>query len=226
MKFPNPIWPPSINDANIPVITLENTSFRCNRLTLNVNQGSKIVVVAKNGCGKSTLIKVNTGELPGKDGTIIPSGRIWRHANIRIGHMSQYSVEELESHGHLTVVEYAEQYLKERRGSSKAIASASNKGYGTNVRQYLGAFGLGGEYAHRLIKTLSGGERMRLCFCTEMADEPHVLILDESSNHLDLETLDSLAVALNAFQGSIVMVSHNQGFLSIRRQWTGRSHIQ
>lgn len=54
---------------------------------------------------------------------------------------------------------------------------------------------------------------MRLCFCTELVDEPHLLILDESSNHLDLETLDSLAVALRKFEGAVVMISHNQGFL-------------
>jgi ATPase subunit of ABC transporter with duplicated ATPase domains len=56
---------------------------------------------------------------------------------------------------------------------------------------------------------------MRLCFCTVLADEPQVLILDESSNHLDLETLDSLAAALHVFQGAIVMVSHNQGYLRV-----------
>jgi ATP-binding cassette, subfamily F, member 3 len=235
MKFPNPTWPPSVHDTNSPVITLENLSFRYNNsktataqqdvsttlllhnLTLHVNRGSKIAVVGKNGCGKSTLIKLLTGELPGQDGTI-SSGRILRHGNIRIGHVSQYSVEELEQYyGHLTVVEYAERYLQEGRASSRAIANASSKGYGTNnIRQYLGSFGLGGEqHAHRLIKTLSGGERMRLCFCTVLADEPHVLILDESSNHLDLETLDNLAAALHAFHGAIVMVSHNQGFLRV-----------
>lgn len=211
-----------------PVITLENLSFQYAshpdelllNLTLKVDRGSKIALVGRNGCGKSTLIKIITGELGAtsneQDGGRITSGHKWRHPNVRIGHVSQYGVEELERYGHLTVLEYAEQFLKKRRASSKATESASGKGYGgSNVRQYLGAFGLGGEHAHRLIKTLSGGERMRLCFCTEMVDEPHVLVLDESSNHLDLETLDSVAAAMEKFQGSIVMVSHNQGFLRI-----------
>jgi ATPase subunit of ABC transporter with duplicated ATPase domains len=76
---------------------------------------------------------------------------------------------------------------------------------------------LGGEqHAHRPIKTLSGGERMRLCFGTELADEPHVLILDEfEHNHPDLETLDGVAVALDTFQGAVVIVSRNQGLLRI-----------
>ncbi|KAG7338118.1 ABC transporter [Nitzschia inconspicua] len=228
LRFPNPTWPPSLTDAKSPVITLEDLSFQYSshpnellqHLTLTVDRGSKIALVGRNGCGKSTLIKLLTGELGTSSSTKdydgkITSGRIWRHPNIRIGHVSQYSVEELEKYGHLTVVEYAEQFLKEGRASSQAIERASNKGYGSNVRQYLGAFGLGGEHAHRLIRTLSGGERMRLCFCTEMADAPHVLVLDESSNHLDLETLDSLAAALQAFEGAVVMVSHNQGFLRI-----------
>ncbi|KAG7340898.1 ABC transporter [Nitzschia inconspicua] len=226
LRFPNPTWPTSLTDAKSPVITLEDLSFQYSshpnellkHLTLTVDRGSKIALVGRNGCGKSTLIKLLTGELGSStkdENGKITSGRIRRHPNIRIGHVSQYSVEELEKYGHLTVVQYAEQFLKEGQASSQAIERASNKGYGSNVRQYLGAFGLGGEHAHRLIQTLSGGERMRLCFCTEMADAPHVLVLDESSNHLDLETLDSLAAALQAFEGAIVMVSHNQGFLRI-----------
>jgi ATPase subunit of ABC transporter with duplicated ATPase domains len=224
MRFPNPTWPTSLSDDTSPVITLESVTFQyatqsdtlLQNVTLHVDRGSKIALVGRNGCGKSTLVKLITGELgSSNEKGKITAGRIWRHPNVRIGHVSQYSVEELEAYGHLTVVEYAEQFLKDKKASSKAMEGASSKGYGTNVRQYLGAFGLGGEHAHRLISTLSGGERMRLCFCTEMADEPHVLVLDESSNHLDLETLDSLAVALENFQGSIVMVSHNQGFLRI-----------
>jgi ATPase subunit of ABC transporter with duplicated ATPase domains len=86
------------------------------------------VVGNNNGCGKSTLINLITGELPGKDGnTNIPSGRIWRHANIRFGHVSQYSVEEMEQkYGHLTVMEYAEQYLERRRGTSQVMTTASS----------------------------------------------------------------------------------------------------
>jgi ATPase subunit of ABC transporter with duplicated ATPase domains len=109
----------------------------------------------------------------------------------------------------MTVVDYAEEKLRSGKASSGVVQAASG-----NVRQYLGGFGLGGKHALRPIGTLSGGERMRLCFATVLADEPHLLILDESTNHLDLETLDALASALKAFQGAVVMVSHNQGFLN------------
>jgi ATPase subunit of ABC transporter with duplicated ATPase domains len=226
MKFPDPSWPPSLNDAKSPLITLDNVSFRYSAggdgdllhdLTLQIDRGSKIALVGKNGSGKSTLVKLITGELGGGSDESKTLGKIWRHANVRIGHVSQYSVEELEQYGGMTVVEYAKEYLSIKTASAKAVAAATGRGYGGgNIRQYLGAFGLGSDkYAHRQIKTLSGGERMRLCFCTVMADEPHVLVLDESSNHLDLETLDSLAEALKEFQGAVLMVSHNQGFLRI-----------
>lgn len=226
MKFPNPLFPPSLSDKKSPLISLEDISFRFGKddganllhdLTLHIERRSKIALVGKNGCGKSTLVKLIAGELDSKGKSAAVSGKIWRHPNVRIGHVSQYSVEELEQYGDVSVLEYAQQHLTSSRASTKAVEAASSRGYGgNNVRQYLGAFGLGSDkYANRRIKTLSGGERMRLCFCTVMADEPHVLVLDESSNHLDLETLDSLAAALNAFQGAVLMVSHNQGFLRI-----------
>ncbi|KAL3788384.1 hypothetical protein HJC23_009190 [Cyclotella cryptica] len=104
---------------------------------------------------------------------------------------------------------YAEGQFASGSASSEVILKASG-----NVQQYLGAFGLGGSHAHRLIVKLSGGERMRLCFATTaLADSPHILLLDESTNHVDLETLDSLAEALRVYKGAILMVSHNQAFL-------------
>jgi ATP-binding cassette subfamily F protein 3 len=162
-----------------------------------------VAIVGRNGCGKTTLMKLLLGD-------IVPAqGKIWVHPNIRVKSISQYSVEELEQHSHLTVVQYAEEQFASGIVSSEVISKASG-----NVRQYLGAFGLGGSHAHRLIRKLSGGERMRLCFATALADSPHVLLLDESTNHVDLETLDSLAEAMRLFKGAILMVSHNQAFLS------------
>jgi energy-coupling factor transporter ATP-binding protein EcfA2 len=83
-----------------------------------------------------------------------------------------------------------------------------------NVRQYLGVFGFGESHALQLIGQLSRAERMRLCFAAILAEEPHLLLLDESTNHCDYETLDSMSKGLNDNQGAVVMISHNQGFLS------------
>lgn len=214
LKFPNPTFPPGLALEHSPLVRMENVSFAyredapflLQHVTLNLTRGSKVAVVGKNGCGKTTLVKLITGEL---DKTGKRNGEVWRHPSLRIGHISQYSVEELETFHKMTVIEYAEEQLASGKASSKVIAEASG-----NVRQYLGAFGLGGDHAHRTIGSLSGGERMRLCFATVLADEPQLLLMDESTNHVDLETLDAMSGALKSYQGAVLMVSHNQGFLS------------
>lgn len=213
LHFPNPTWPPGVPE-NSPLVQLDGASFAYNTstqpllkdLTISISRGSKIALVGNNGSGKTTLIKWITGELEDQGKM---TGSIWRHPSLRVGHVTQYSVEELEEYARMTVVQYAEEKLSTGRASSTVIKEASG-----NVRQYLGAFGLGGSHAHRPIGKLSGGERMRLCFATVLADEPHMLFLDESTNHVDLETLDSLSAALNDYQGAVLMVSHNQAFLS------------
>jgi len=213
LQFPNPTWPPGVSDGS-PLVQLDTVSFRhdpekqplLKDLTLSLSRGSKIALVGNNGIGKTTLIKLIVGELEDQGQT---TGRLWKHPCIRIGHVTQYSVEELEKYVGMTVVQYAEENVSSGRASSVVIKEASG-----NVRQYLGAFGLGGVHAHRPVGQLSGGERMRLCFATVLADEPHILFLDESTNHVDLETLDSMAAALKHYEGAVLMVSHNQGFLS------------
>lgn len=213
LQFPNPTWPPGVVEGS-PLVQLDDVAFGykpegkplLKDLTLTIARGSKIALCGENGTGKSTLIKLITGELENEGKTV---GNVWRHPSLRMGHVTQYSVEELEDYAHMTVVQYAEEKLSTGRASALVIKEASG-----NVRQYLGAFGLGGAHAHRPIGQLSGGERMRLCFATVLADEPHMLFLDESTNHVDLETLDSMSLALKAYEGAVLMVSHNQAFLS------------
>jgi ATPase subunit of ABC transporter with duplicated ATPase domains len=234
MQFPNPSWPPGIG-PNEDIVRMENLSFGfidengvsrplLKNVTASLHRGSKVAVVGSNGAGKTSLMKLIAGELvlsknPTRNdvamttpATIVAShgGEFWRHANIRVGHVTQYSVEELErDHASKTVVEYAEEMLKSGKASASIVAKHAG-----NVRQYLGAFGLGGRHALQSISKLSGGERMRLCFATVLAEEPHLLAMDESTNHVDIETLDSMSRALHAYEGSVLMVSHNQGFLS------------
>ncbi|CAJ1960106.1 unnamed protein product [Cylindrotheca closterium] len=214
LRFPNPTFPPSLASENSTLVRMENVNFGYEKdadfllenFTLYLTRASKVAVVGKNGAGKTTLVRLITGEIE-KAGRL--DGEIWRYPGLRVGHISQYSVEELEEFKTMTVVQYAEKKFASGRASSKIIAEASG-----NVRKYLGSFGLGGTHAHRAIGTLSGGERMRLCFATAMADEPQLLLLDESTNHVDLETLDSMSQALADYTGAVLMVSHNQAFLS------------
>ena len=212
MHFPNPQWPIGISPDGV-IVRMEKFSFGYRDSggkllkgnTLGLQRGCKAALVGKNGAGKSTLMRLFAGEVEAT--ALNSSGELWHHPNIRIGHITQFSVEELERYAHLTVVEYAEEKLRNSNTCRNPINTA-------NSRQYLGAFGLGGKHALRPIGKLSGGERMRLCFATVLAGEPHLLLLDESTNHCDYETLDSMSKALNEFQGSVLMVSHNQGFLS------------
>jgi ATP-binding cassette, subfamily F, member 3 len=140
------------------------------------------------------------------------NGDIWIHPNIQIGYITQYTIEELgQNYGDKTILEYTEQIVLRQ---SKASSEIIKKGLG-DIRQYLGGLGLGSTRVLSLpIKLLSGGEKMRLSFATIFSNEPHLLLLDESANHVDLETQQSMASALQAYTGSVVMVSHNQAFLS------------
>jgi ATPase subunit of ABC transporter with duplicated ATPase domains len=239
LRFPNPIWSPSIGTQDT-IIQLEHLSFQYNNnnnqdnndnaklpcrqilndVTVQIQRGSKIALVGKNGCGKTTLMKLlaRAGNQDADESSLILTlrssdnnrdGTLWVHPTIRIGHVSQSSIEDMNVYAHMTVLDYAEQYLVSGRAAATIIHQASH-----NVRQYLGGFGLGGKHASQHIGQLSGGERMRLCFAKVLADQPHVLLLDESTNHCDMQLLESLAGALKNFTGAVLMVSHNQSFLS------------
>jgi ATPase subunit of ABC transporter with duplicated ATPase domains len=107
-------------------------------------------------------------------------GILWRFPTLRIGHVAQHDVESLVvEHGAKTPVEYAGEKLREYSDSAAIAATAGS------IRQYLGGYGLGGKHATRPIASLSGGERMRLCFAATFAMRPHLLLLGK----LDMCTL-------------------------------------
>ena len=215
LKFPDPTWPPGMM-ADSPLLQMEDLSFGytkgkpplLNDLTLQLNRSSKIAIVGCNGAGKSTLLKLITGE-NGPNSSCEFKGTMWRHPSLRIGHVSQHSVEALDEYGCMPVVEYADKFIRPGKACSSVISSAAG-----NIRQYLGAFGLGGKHAHRAISSLSGGEHMRLSLAEVFSKQPHLLCLDEPTNFLDMETLDSLAAALDTYRGAVIIVSHDQAFLS------------
>merc|ERR1712078_771264 len=171
-------------------------------MTLNVYENSRVAIVGKNGAGKSTLLKIMCGELD------VNGGEYHRHPNLKVAHISQHHIEQLADYLLCTPVEYFRQHLGAKDDQE--------------VRQFLGRFGLVGSLALQRIGTLSGGQKARLAFATVMYNAPHVLVLDEPTNHLDTDSLESLANAVQQFEGAVVMVSHNQQFLSqcSKEMWT------
>lgn len=192
------------------LVTVEDGRFRYSPeddwllqdMSLHVSHDSRIAIVGKNGAGKSTLLKLLCGELP------LSSGEYHVHPNMRIAHIAQHHIEQLGDYLECTPVDY---FMKQHHAKNEQEA-----------RQFLGGFGLVGSLALQLIGTLSGGQKARLAFATVMCTEPHLLILDEPTNHLDGDSLESLAAAVDKFQGAVVIVSHNQDFMSrcAKEMWT------
>ena len=178
-KLPNPIFPTSLK-GNDSMISFDDVSFAYFRsspvilkeVSVQIRPKSKIAIVGRNGAGKSTLLKLIIGEVEKKNPGCVISGDLWRYPTIRIGHVAQHDVEALaEEHANKTPVEYVGERLREYPDSEAMAATVGS------IRQYLGAYGLGGKHATRPIASLSGGERMRLCFAGTFAMRPQVLVL-------------------------------------------------
>ena len=124
------------------------------------------------------------------------------HPNLRVGMLSQHHLDSLELYFSMSCVDYMIQISGNRLKST------------LEARSLLGKFGLNGNTVLQQVGSLSGGQRARLCLCVVFLDEPHVLLLDEPSNHFSLNTNESLVTALDEFEGALVVVSHSIYMLS------------
>lgn len=198
LTFPDP----GSFDGNI--ITVDRAVFGytkdkllLNDVDLNITMKSRVALLGRNGCGKSTLIKLMVGLLEPIKGQVKING------TAKIEYLAQHQLEQLDPDA--TPI----QTMIERYPGDQSNAHA------LSLRRYLANFGLGGEILPKQrISTMSGGQKCRLCLAAAMYRKPHLLILDEPTNHLDLETSEALIKALNEFQGGVLLVSHDQYLLT------------
>jgi ATP-binding cassette subfamily F protein uup len=164
-------------------------------LTWRLGPGDRVALVGVNGAGKTTLVDLLAGlREPG-------SGRVERGATVRVAHLSQ---DTAEIPGHLRVLESLEQV----RGRTTL-----SDGQELTAGMLCDRFGFRGDRARTLVRDLSGGERRRLQLMRLLMDEPNVLLLDEPTNDLDIDTLTALEDLLDAWPGTLVVVSHDRYFV-------------
>ena len=157
---------------------------------LLIERNSKIAFVGQNGQGKSTLAKMMVNEIPFE-------GNLKLGHNVEIGYFAQNQSEHLPPEK--TVLEIME--------------DAATDGNRMRVRDMLGSFLFGGDAVDKKAKVLSGGERNRLALCKLLLAPFNVLIMDEPTNHLDIASKNVLKQALNQFNGTLIVVSHDRDFL-------------
>jgi len=159
-------------------------------IDLVIERGEKVAFVGRNGEGKTTLSRIMVGELEYEGG--LKMGH-----NVELGYFAQNQDEIMD--GNLTVLE--------------TVDHAAVGDIRTKIRDILGAFLFRGEDVDKKVKVLSGGERSRLAMARMLLQPFNLLILDEPTNHLDMRSKDILKNALLAFDGTLIVVSHDRGFL-------------
>lgn len=156
---------------------------------LSIDLQSRIAVCGVNGSGKTTLLKLLVG-------TSEPTKGACRRSNkLRVGFFSQYHVDQLD----LTLNSVQQLQTRYREDNIKD----------EDARAFLGRFGIGGLLALEPLYVLSGGQKSRVAIALMAYKNPHILVLDEPTNHLDLDAVQALIVALNEFEGGVVVVSHD-----------------
>ena len=188
-------FPPCLRSGDYPVICDQVAKSYGNHLVFSnvdmlIKRGEKVAFVGKNGEGKSTLVKCIMGEIP-FDGTLKVGH------NVQIGYFAQNQA----------------QLLDESLSVFETIDNVAKGEIRLKINDILGAFMFGGEASEKKVKVLSGGERSRLAMIRLLLEPVNFLILDEPSNHLDMQSKDVLKEAIKAFDGTVILVSHDRDFL-------------
>ncbi|TEB39145.1 P-loop containing nucleoside triphosphate hydrolase protein [Coprinellus micaceus] len=192
-KFPeaDKISPPLLQMSDV-TFGYSSEKVLLKGINFDVGFDSRVAIVGANGAGKSTLIKLLTGELKPMAGHVTKNGRL------RIGYFAQHHLDTLDTS--MTPVQF--------------LASKFPGRTEQEYRSHLGNFQISGMTGLQLIGTLSGGQKSRVAFALLSLQHPHILLLDEPTNHLDIEGLDALMAALGAWNGGVILISHDERFIT------------
>lgn len=177
-----------------PLLTLERASVAygdktiLSHLNLSITPKERIAILGPNGAGKSSLIKMLAGEI------LTAQGKREASPGLKIGYFAQHQVD------HLHLDDTPILHLKR-------LAESSTE---QDLRTYLGSFGFMGDSVFQPVKNFSGGEKSRLALALLVWQRPNLLLLDEPTNHLDLEMRNALSIALQEYEGAMILVSHDR----------------
>ncbi|NMW30614.1 ABC-F family ATP-binding cassette domain-containing protein [Altererythrobacter sp. RZ02] len=192
--FPQPseLKPPLVT-LDFAAVGYEEEKPILQRLNLRIDPDERLALLGRNGNGKTTLARLLAAQLLPMEGEMNASGKM------SVGYFTQYQVEELS--GDSTPLEHMTRVMKDEKPGL--------------IRSQLGRFGFSGERATQMVSKLSGGERARLALALITRHAPHLLILDEPTNHLDVDAREALVQALHAYDGAVILISHDRHMVEL-----------
>ena len=168
----------------------------------SVLAGQRIGILGANGQGKSTLVKTVARDLAPI------GGEVTEGKGLNIGYFAQQELDVLRPAD--TPLEHMIRLVKEMTAEGRIAGQATRE---QDLRSFLGTFNFSGDMVKQTVGSMSGGEKARLVLCMIVWQRPNLLLLDEPTNHLDLATREALAMALNEFEGTVMLVSHDRALL-------------
>lgn len=190
---------PNVEPLAPPLLRIDDGAFGYSadnklitEININIDMNSRMAILGRNGCGKTTLLKILNDELS------LTDGNFYKHRRLRVSTFTQHHIDQLN------LAMSALEQLAEMYPTTPSEV----------IRAHLGSFGITGNLALRPICFLSGGQKSRVAFAAVAFKQPHILFLDEPTNHLDIDAVNALIIALSTFSGGVLVISHDQHFVS------------